>query len=154
MTEGRRMELRKTMGEANRRIREIMREQAVIEKQPEESKDLVKWLELQDEFDMIRLEVVNPAWIQWGVKQIEGLEADGVVLGVEDWSSWPSALVEEVASAVQAESDLSGQEKKPLSSPITSGGQEPPKAHFSTASSASEEGITEIETAPGISQIV
>lgn len=147
MTEGRRLELRKLISEPNRRIREILREQANIEKEPEESRDMSKWLELQDEFDGIMIESINPAWITWGVKQIEGLEVDGRSLGVDDWKEWPSALFDEVLTAVKGEAELNGAERKNSESPTTSGALVDLTPKDSTADSAGNEGGGESETA-------
>jgi hypothetical protein len=123
MTEGRRLDLRSKISEPNRRIREILKEQAAIEGQSEETRDSAKWLELQDEFDGLMLEKVNPAWLTWGLKRIDGLEVEGKPLGVEDWKDWPSALFEEVIVAIKAESELNGTERKNSELPTTSGGQ-------------------------------
>lgn len=121
MTEGRRMELRRIISEPNLRVREILREQDAIYKTEENNQDTLKWMTLQDELDGLMLEKINPAWVLWGVKQIEGLEVDGRPLSVEDWSDWPSALFDEVLSAVKAEAELNGAERKNFSSPTTSG---------------------------------
>ena len=136
MTEGRRIELRSLTSEANKRVREIMRAQAEIDKKPEDERDTTTWLELQDEFDGLRIGTINPVWIKWGVKQIEGLEVDGRVLGVEDWKDWPSALTEEVLEAVNGESELNGTERKNSPSPTTSGVAVDGEIQGSTAPSA------------------
>jgi hypothetical protein len=121
MTEGRRSSLRKLLAEPNAKIRAIMREQAKIEAEPEGSRDNAKWLELQEEYSGIMLETVDPAWVTWGVKQIEGLEVDSKTLTLEDWQDWPSALFNEVLEAVKSESELNGAERKNSESPTTSG---------------------------------
>ena len=152
MTEGRRLELRKLISEPNRRIREILREQANIEKEPEESRDMSKWLELQDEFDGIMIESINPAWITWGVKQIEGLEVDGRSLGVDDWKEWPSALFDEVLTAVKGEAELNGALRKNFESATTSGAQADSSQSPLTVVSAEKEVGGESETATSISK--
>ena len=124
MTEGRRIELRKLIAEPNRRIREIIREQAALEVVPEETRDNARWLELQDEYDGIMVEKINPGWILWGVKQVEGLEVDDRTLTVEDWKDWPSALFNEVLEAIKAETELNGAQRKNSPSPTTSGAPE------------------------------
>lgn len=123
MTEGRRLELRKLIGEPNRQVREILKEQAAIEQQPEESRDMARWLFLQDSFDGLMIEKVNVAWVQWGVKALLGLEVDGRVLGVEDLLDWPSALFDEVFTLVKSEAELNGTERRNLGSATTSGAQ-------------------------------
>ena len=152
MTEGRRLELRKLISEPNRRIREILREQANIEKEPEESRDMSKWLELQDEFDGIMIESINPAWITWGVKQIEGLEVDGRSLGVDDWREWPSALFDEVLTAVKGEAELNGALRKNFESATTSGAQADSSQSPLTVVSAEKEVGGESETVTSISK--
>ncbi len=121
MTEGRRIQLRTLLNKHNIRIREILREQAAIEATSEETRDVPKWLELQEEFDSIMLEHINPTWIEWGVKMIDGLESDGNPLTTAEWRDWPSALVAEVVAAVKAESELNGAERKNSELPTTSG---------------------------------
>lgn len=152
MTEGRRLELRKLISEPNRRIREIIREQANIEKMSEEERDMPKWLELQDEFEEIMVGTVNPAWIEWGVKQIEGLEVDGRSLGVSDWKDWPSALFNELVSEVKEEAELNGAERKNFESPTTSGALAVVSQSPSTAANAGSAGGGESETVASISQ--
>jgi hypothetical protein len=152
MTEGRRLELRKLIAEPNRRIREILREQANIEKEPEESRDMGLWLSLQDEFDGIMIESINPAWITWGVKQIEGLEVDGRSLGVDDWKEWPSALFDEVLTAVKGEAELNGSDRKNSELPTTSGAQADSSQSPLTVVSAEKEVGGESETVTSISK--
>ena len=154
MTEGRRLELRKAIGEPNRRIREILREQAAIEQRPEETRDMSAWLSLQDEFDGIMLEKVNVAWVQWGVKSLQGLEVDGRVLGLEDWADWPSALFDEVLTLVKSEAELNGSERKNLEFATTSGAPEALKVSPSTAQSAGSEAGGESEIAASTLRIV
>ena len=153
MTEGRRIELRKLVAEPNRRVREILREQGTIEVESEEKRDMPKWLELQDEFDGIMLEKVNPAWITWGVKQVEGLQVDGRSLGVDDWGEWPSALFNEVLAAVKDEAELNGVERKNLGSPTTFGAPAGSTPKGSTVGSVGKEGGGESETAGSTSQV-
>jgi hypothetical protein len=152
MTEGRRLELRKLIGEPNRRIREILREQANIEKEPEETRDISAWLERQDEFDQIMIEKINVAWIQWGVKQISGLEVDGRALGVEDWADWPSSLFDEILTLVKSEAELNGSDQKNSESATTSGAQADSSQSPSTAPSAKSEDGGGIETVAFISK--
>ena len=152
MTEGRRLELRKLISEPNRRIREILREQANIEKEPEETRDISAWLERQDEFDQIMIEKINVAWIQWGVKQISGLEVDGRALGVEDWADWPSSLFDEILTLVKSEAELNGSDQKNSESATTSGAQADSSQSPLTVVSAEKEVGGESETVTSISK--
>jgi hypothetical protein len=152
MTEGRRLELRNAIGEPNRRIRDILREQAVIEQQPEEIRDVAAWLALQDEFDGIMIEKVNVAWVKWGVKSLQGLEVDGRILGLEDWADWPSSLFDEVLNLVKQEAELNGNERKNSESATISGAPADLKANPSTAPNAKSADGGGIETVVSISQ--
>ena len=153
MSEGRRIELRKLIGEPNSRIRNILREQATLEREPEETRDIGKWMDLQDSFDEIMLTVINPAWVRWGVKQVEGLEVDGRSLGVEDMLDWPSALFNEVLEAVKAEAELQGNERKNSKLASISGSPAQSIPTLSTAPSAEKEVGGETVTVPSISQV-
>lgn len=152
MTEKRRQDLRKLLGAHNARVRQIIREQAELEKQDDATRDMAKWLDLQDEFDGLMLDKINPVWITWGVKQIEGLEADGKPLSVDDWEEWPSALVNEVVEAVKAESELNGTERKNSELPTTSGEVAGQTHKLSIVPSAGGRDSGAIETADLISQ--
>ncbi len=121
MTEGRRIELRKKLGPTNAKIRELLREQGKLLEAPDDAQDHNRILELQDEFDGLMLETVNPTTLLWGVKQIEGLEVDGKILTLEDWQEWPSALFKEILNSVNAEAELNGGEVKNSSSATISG---------------------------------
>lgn len=148
MTEGRRAELRKKLIEPNKRIREILREQEQIEKSDKESGAWSKFLELQEQFDTIMMDEVNPAYLMWGVKNIEGLEADQKVLTVEDYLEWPSALFNEVLEAVKGESELSTAERKNSLSDTISGEQAGGNPTPSTVRPAEERGSGEVGTVP------
>lgn len=152
MTEGRRLTLRAAISAPNRRIREILRDQAAIEKVPEEDRDVAKWLETQDEFEQIMLEKINPAWLQWGLKQIEGLSVDGKPLGKEDWADWPSVVFDEVVKAIKEEAELNGSERKNFELPTTSGEVAAGSPSPSTVESVKSEDIGVIEIAEPIFQ--
>jgi len=147
MTEGRRMELRTAMGVPQKKIRDMRREQAIIEAQKEEIRDYSRWLDLQEEHEQLLTAVINPAWITWGVKQIEGLEVDGKSLGVDDWKDWPSALFDEVLGFVQEEAQLNGSERKNSELPSTLKELEAPIQSLSTVESVKSEDSGATETA-------
>lgn len=140
MTEGRRMDLRKRLQPHNTKCKDLLREIGAIEKAPEDQRDFVRYTELNDEFDQVQIEHINPEWLSWGVKKVEGLIVDGRDLGVEDWRDWPSALFDEVLKAIKFEAELNGEERKNLESPTTSGAQEGGSQNSSTAQSADEKG--------------
>ena len=111
MTEGRRADLRARIADYNAQMRDILREQDVLNKVPEEDRDIPKLLELNDRFDELQMKI-NPQWILWGVKAVEGLEADGKPLTVNEWTEWPSALFDEVLTKVREETELKGAQIK------------------------------------------
>lgn len=152
MTEGRRIQLRSLLGEHNHRVREILKQQSALEAVPEAERDMPAWLDLQEEFDGIMIEKVNPVWINWGVKLIEGLESDGKPLTVDEWKEWPSALTNEVVEAVKAEAELNGTERKNFESHTTSGELVVLTPKSSTATSAEEKDSGETKTAASTSQ--
>lgn len=154
MTEGRRLELRAKLSEANRKSMDILREQEELTKVSEDKRNNLRLLELQDAFDGLNLETINPTWIAWGVKHIEGLDVDGKTLGIEDWKDWPSALFDEVVQAVKEESSLNGIERKNSPSPTTSGEPGQPPATPSTVSSASGGDGGGTETADSTSHVM
>lgn len=153
MTEGRRLELRKLIGPPNRRMREILKMQGDIEKTPEADRDDMKWLELQDEFDELIATQINPSYITWGVKRVDGLVVDDETLDVERWKEWPSFFFDEVLQAVRDESELNGNERKNSESRTISGVAADSTQKSSTASSASEKDGGAIEIVPSTSSI-
>jgi hypothetical protein len=145
MTEGRRADLRARIADYNAQMRDILREQDALNKVPEEERDIPKLLELNDKFDELQMKI-SPQWILWGVKAVEGLEADGKPLTVGEWTDWPSALFDEVLTKVREETELKGAQIKNFPSRTTFGeaGQAPQRS--STAQSAEEKDSGEIAT--------
>lgn len=145
MTEGRRLNLKKQLTEANSKLRTIIREQdTLFEKQrtagadyPGIVQDNMKIMDLQGEYETIMMETVNPATFIWGCKQVEGLESEGKVLTIDDWQDFPTVLYEEILTAVNSESQLKGAEIKNSELPITSGQQEDGNQKSTTADTAS-----------------
>lgn len=152
MTEGRRLEYRSKLREPNAKLREILREQGKLLEIPAEARDHDKILALQDEYEGLQIEILNPETLKWGVKQIEGLEVDGKPLSLEDWKEWPSHLFEEVLRAVNEESQLNGGEIKNSSLPTTSGELAGLNDRSTTAISVEKSEDSLIETVDAISQ--
>jgi hypothetical protein len=146
MTEGRRLDIRHRIAEPNRRVLALLKEQTEIEKVDEAARDVHRYMELQEEFDSLMLEKINPEWIKWGVKKIDGLEADGKPLGVDDYLEWPSMLFSEVLDAVKSEAELNGAEKKPSPSHFISGIPAEENHQLSIVASAEKRDSTETET--------
>jgi hypothetical protein len=141
LTEGRRAALRAKLAEPNKKIRQIMRQQSELEKTPIEERDTAAWLELDDDFNSILIDI-NSLYIFWGLSKIEGLEVDGKPLGVEDAADFPSNLFAEIMDRVKEEMELSGAETKNSSSLPTSQGQVATEGTSGTAQSAEEKAGT------------
>lgn len=152
MTEGRRLEYRSKLREANAKLRDILREQGKLLDVPAEARDHDKIMDLQDQCDGMQLEIINPETLKWGVKQIEGLEVDGKTLTLEDWKDWPSHLFGEILQAVNEESQLNGAEIKNLSSGTTSGELVDSSDKTTTAPTAEKSEGSSTETVESISQ--
>jgi hypothetical protein len=141
MTEKRRRELRAKVAQANKVMRDLMRQQGALMKQGDDDRDEMTLVELQEKFDQVVGEELNPAYVLWGVQKIAGLSIRGQELGVEDWAEWPSALFEEVLAAVKAEAEMNGSAKKPLSLATISGDPPVPETQKpTTVKSAKSEG--------------
>jgi hypothetical protein len=130
-----------------------MKEQALIESAPEETRDNARWLDLQDEFEAIYIEKINPEWVKWGVKKVEGLEVEGKPLDVEDWAEWPSVLFNEAVMAVKDEAELNGAQKKILSLDSTLQAPVDGSLSSSTAPSAERKASGKAETAGPITPV-
>lgn len=138
MTEKRRSEIRKKLAPFTARGREILKlQEELLAKGDRTDSDAVQIVALSDEFDEITHEKQNPAWLIWGVKQVEGLVVDGATLSISDWEQWPSALVDELVDAVKREAELNGMERKNFELLSTSGEPEQPAPSSSTVESAS-----------------
>lgn len=142
MSEGRRLELRKKLGPTNAKIREILREQGKLLELPADKQDADAIMLLQDSYDGIQIETMNPETVLWGCKAIEGLEVDGKTLTLDDWPEWPSALFNEVLQAINDESQLNGADEiKNLPLASTSGKPEVQKAESMTATTAGKKDV-------------
>ena len=148
MTEGRRLSLKSAIAEPTKRLRELLHEQEDIIKQDESVQDLNKYSELQEQIDEIIYATINPEWLKWGLKKIEGFESDGKPLDVQDWADWPSALFNEALEKIKSESELGGLERKNSELPTTSGELGAPSPIPSTAPSANEKVIGEAPAEP------
>jgi len=154
MTEKRRRELRAKVAPSNKVMRDLMREQGKLIKLPEDQRDEMTLVELQERFDQVVGEELNPAYVMWGVQSIDGLSIRGQKLAVEDWAEWPSALFEEVLASVKAEAELNGSASKNSSSRTTSGEPGPQLQKPTTATSAPEEDSGRIATAGSVTPIM
>ena len=155
MTEGRRSALRAKLADHNRRIREIMKAQADLEKTPIEERDTASWMELNDEFESILQEKINPQWVSSFLTKVEGLEVDGKSVNCEDWADFPSHFFQEVLDKIKHEAELGGADEIPNSSlPLISHAQEGGAVRSTAASSAEGKDGTENETAANIIPIM
>ncbi len=152
MTEGRRLEYRAKLREPNAKLRDILREQGKLLEVPADARDHDKIMDLQDQYEGLQIEILNPETLKWGVKQIEGLEVDGKTLTLEDWKEWPSHLFAEILEAVNQESQLNGGEIKNSPSPTTSGEPVGSSDKNTIVGIVEKSGSSAVETADAISQ--
>lgn len=146
MTEGRRFDLRARLAEPTRKMRDLMKAQESLGDVAGKDTDYARWLEIQDQIDEISVSIINPEWVKWGVKQLDGLVVDNAPLGLDDWQSWPSALFHEVLEVIKSEAELNGSERKNSKSPTISGEPEGGSQSSSTVESADEKVTGEIGT--------
>jgi hypothetical protein len=148
MTEGRRSDLRAALAEVASRERDLFQELQALSQVAEDVRDMAKWVGLNTKLDALQLDEIQPTWIQWGLKSLEGLVSENdIPLTKDDWKKWPSALFKEIYRAIQVEAELDGAERKNSESPTTSGvvADGPPSS--STAASAEKKASGEDATA-------
>ena len=134
MTEGRRIKLRLALAAAQAELMDVLTEAS-------NAKDNeVKLAGLLNQVESIRGNTIDPLYVRWGVKSIEGLQIDGqdatVDLLIEEG---PPELYQEILSRVKKEAGLSDEEK---------GESVPP-----TTSNAATDGRTETTTAGSVGNL-
>lgn len=153
MSEARRSQLRLKIAEPNSQIRLKLREMERIEKEypelearPEELMDQI--LALAEEMDEIQMNKIDPEWIRWGLKSVEGLEIDDEPATPELLiSAGPPKLFSEILGEIKAQAQLNGEEEKNSESPTTSGQPTDGKTNDTSAELASSSESSEPETA-------
>jgi hypothetical protein len=129
MSEARRAQLRLMIAEPTSRIRNLLREMGNLEEKypnaetsPRPEDVTNELLALSDKMEQISSDEINPKWLKWGLKSIEGLDIDGVPATPETLlSDGPPALFMEIVSEIKRVAQLSGDEEKNSASPTTSG---------------------------------
>jgi hypothetical protein len=128
-------------------MRDLMRQQGAYMKLPEDQQDGMTLVELQEKFDQVVAEELNPLYIEWGVQKISGLAIRGQELEVKDWAEWPSALFEEILAATKSEAELNGGQRKNLQSRTDTGGPVPETPKPTSAEIAENEDSGKTATA-------
>jgi signal recognition particle subunit SEC65 len=158
MSEGRRVALRLLIAEPTAEIRSILREMRHIEEQYPDFKErpehaTQQMFDLADRMDGITISKIDPFWLRWGLKELEGLEIDDQPADAELLiSDGPPGLFEEIVEAIKVLAQLNGEEEKNSESPTTSGEQEGGTTKNTSAEAASNSDTTETATAESTSQ--
>ncbi len=122
MTEGRRIKLRLAMADYHAKLREITDQASkIMEDTPE---DALKAFVLHQKVSEIVSDQINPMWVRWGLKSIDGLTIDGEPATVESLiESGPPELYAEIADAIKSASGLNEQQRGESGPLTTSGAQ-------------------------------
>lgn len=125
MSEARRVQLRLRIAEPTAEVRRLLREMSKIEQVPEENRDeqtMEQLVTLADQMDVLSTQKIDPEWLRWGCKKVEGLMIDDQEADVEMLiSEGPPALFDEIVGEIKKLAQLSGDEEKNSESPTTSG---------------------------------
>lgn len=132
-SEARRAQLRLMTAESQNRIRNLVSESQKLKAQPEESRDVVRIAAITDEIETEVIQGLNPVWLKWGVKSIQGLflkdddnpEAEPVAIETPEQlvANGPSELMVEILGTLKALAGMSEDEIKNYALPSTSGAQ-------------------------------
>ncbi len=117
MTEARRMELRKALAEVNGETQKLSKELATLDVK----ENAARIDEITSKIDELFTDVIDPAWIKWGLHSIENLKMDDEVITKEDINKAPSTLYREILTAIRKESGLGDDESKNSPLPTISG---------------------------------
>ncbi len=156
MSEARRANLRLRIAEPTAKIRNLIREMQKFESLPEEqiTEDaLAKMTEIGDKIDVISAQDVDPQWLLWGLKKIEGLEIDDVPATPESLiDDGPPLLFDEIVDEIKKTAQLNGEEEKNSASPTTSGEPAVGTTTDTTVASAENGGSSVREIVESITQ--
>lgn len=130
MSEARRAQLRLLIAEPTSRIRLLLREMGNLEdkhpvtdenpNRPEEVVD--ELIKLSDKMEQISSDEIDPRWLKWGLKKIEGIEIDDQPATPDSLTSdGPPALFREIVDRIKRLAQLNGDEEKNSESLTTSG---------------------------------
>jgi hypothetical protein len=153
MSEARRANLRLRIAEPTSKIRNLLREMGKIEEsypptqenRPEAVMDDL--MKLADQMEELSASKINPEWLKWGCKKIEGLEIDGVEATPELLiTDGPPILFAEIVDEIKRLAQLNGDEEKNSASPTTSGAVTDGTSSDSSAATASSTASSEVPT--------
>jgi hypothetical protein len=156
MSEARRAKLRLDIAPATSKVRSLLRDMRRLEEVPVDERtadQLEDLMRMADELDTIAGGDIDPAWLRWGLRKLEGLTIDDVEADVEMLiSDGPPALFSEIVDVIKKTAQLNGEDEKNSESPIISGGVMGGTTTDTTAPPASSQDSTELETATSTSQ--
>lgn len=124
MTENRRIELQMAVLGPNEKIRGLVTQANQLKAEdPEDRRNLSAILKVNDEMQHVITKELNPVKIRWGIVAVKGLAiGDENEPGtVDNLLEWPSDLVEEALSIIEAGAGMSEREAKNFGSAITFG---------------------------------
>ncbi len=162
MSEARRANLRLRIAEPTSKIRNLLREMGKIEERypivegssrPDDVID--ELMKLADQMEEVSANKINPEWLRWGCKKIEGLQIDGVEATPEALiDDGPPALFAEIVDEIKRVAQMNGEEEKNSESPTTSGAVTDGTSSDSSAATANSTVSSEAptETAENISR--
>lgn len=159
MSEARRAQLRLRISEPTSRIRNLLREMANLEdrnpstaENPRSEEVNNELLMLSDKMEQISSDEINPQWLEWGLKSIDGIDIDGVPATLKTLlTEGPPALFQEIVNEIKRVAQLNGDEEKNSGSPTTSGELTGGETTSTSAVGANSSETTTLETAPSIS---
>lgn len=119
MTEGRRIKLRLQVAEKSAKLRELgERARALDDQNGQEA------LQILEQINSLMVDEIDPVYVRWGLKSIDGLEIDGKPatpeLLIEDG---PPELYREILAAINEAAGLTERQRGESEPPTTSGAQ-------------------------------
>lgn len=156
MSEAKRANLRLRIAEPTMKIRNLIRELKKLEDLPEEMRTedvLDRMTDLLEKMDLVSAQDVDPQWLLWGLKKIEGLDIDDVPATPESLlEAGPPLLFDEIVEEIKKVAQLNGEDEKNSESPIISGEQTVGTTTDTTATIAGNGATSEIETVASSTQ--
>lgn len=157
-TEGRRIALRLKMLEPQAHLEAVLEEIRQVGELPKDATDAQKLERLRiltpllQKYERILQDEIHPAWVEWGLKTVEGLNVDGQTInGDNAVDLLPEDMYDEIVEAVKFAGELGPAREKNSGSPTTSSDQVDGRTQPSIADSANSPSSIETETAPSTS---
>jgi hypothetical protein len=124
LTEGRRLKIRLSLAEPNRRLRDLMAEKEAAEGKPPAEQLAIYTRVLADMQDVID-DQITPVWVRGLLVSIDGLTINGEPATVEALiEEGPRDLYREIAGVIGKEVGLTEKERGESAPPTTSNAQE------------------------------